>query len=87
LTICPPAPASLDQVEVSFHSIAYLLTVSTVNGDTLCLEVEQKSDASRWKGDFTARCRCSLVSMQALTFTELSCASQRTGIMHGIVCV
>eukprot|EP00983_Pelagomonas_calceolata_P133970 1162016-Pelagomonas_calceolata.AAC.15 len=45
-----------ETVEVSFHSIAYLLTVSTVNGDTLCLEVEQKSDASRWRGDFTARC-------------------------------
>ncbi|KAF5843476.1 protein required for templated centriole assembly [Dunaliella salina] len=44
-----------ETVEVSFHSIAYLLTVSTVNGDTLCLEVEQKSDASRWRGDFTAR--------------------------------
>jgi hypothetical protein len=45
------------QVDVNFHNIAYLLTISTVNGDTLCLEVEQKSDASRWRGDFTSRCK------------------------------
>lgn len=46
------------QVDVSFHGVPYLLTVSTINGETMCLEVEQKSDASRWRGDFTSRCGC-----------------------------
>ncbi|PNH10242.1 Coiled-coil domain-containing protein 61 [Tetrabaena socialis] len=43
------------QVDVAFHGVAYLLTVSTIDGETLCLEVEQKSDCSRWRGDFTSR--------------------------------
>lgn len=44
------------QVEATFHGVAYLLTVSTIEGETLCVEVEQKSDCSRWRGDFTSRC-------------------------------
>ncbi|KXZ44868.1 VFL3 protein [Gonium pectorale] len=44
-----------ETVEVTFHGVAYLLTVSTIEGETLCLEVEQKSDCSRWRGDFTSR--------------------------------
>ena len=43
-------------MEVSFHGVPYVLTVSTIEGETLCIEVEQKSDASRWRGDFTSRC-------------------------------
>lgn len=44
------------QVDISFHGVDYLMTASTVNGDTLSVEVEQRSDASRWRGDFTSRC-------------------------------
>lgn len=45
----------VETVDVTFHGVAYLLTVSTIEGETLCLEVEQKSDCSRWRGDFTSR--------------------------------
>lgn len=48
------------QVEVLFHGVAYILTVSIISGegsDTMSIEVEQKSDASRWRGDFTSRCK------------------------------
>ena len=49
-------PTALAQVVDSvFHGIAYQLTVSTLGSETLCLEVEQKSDCSRWRGDFTSR--------------------------------
>ncbi|KAL6764801.1 protein required for templated centriole assembly [Haematococcus lacustris] len=44
-----------ESVDVVFHGVSYLCTISTVNGDTMCVEVEQKSDASRWRGDFTSR--------------------------------
>ncbi|KAG2447714.1 hypothetical protein HYH02_007174 [Chlamydomonas schloesseri] len=44
-----------ETVEATFHGVAYLLTVSTIEGETLCVEVEQKSDCSRWRGDFTSR--------------------------------
>ncbi|MEW5297225.1 MAG: hypothetical protein WDW36_000449 [Sanguina aurantia] len=44
-----------DTVEVTFHGVAYLLSVTTTNGDTLTLEIEQKSDCSRWRADFTSR--------------------------------
>ncbi|GLI61493.1 hypothetical protein VaNZ11_003821 [Volvox africanus] len=44
-----------ETVDVTFHGVAYLLTVSTIESETLCLEVEQKSDCSRWRGDFTSR--------------------------------
>ncbi len=47
----------VETVDVTFHGVAYLLTVSTIEGETLCLEVEQKSDCSRWRGDFTSRCK------------------------------
>ena len=47
------------QVNTVFHNVQYLLSVSTVNADTLCLEVEQTSDASRWRGDFTSKCEWS----------------------------
>lgn len=50
---CTPC---LLQVEAVFSNAAYYVTVSTINGDTLCVEVEQKSDCSRWRGDFTSRC-------------------------------
>jgi hypothetical protein len=48
----------MPQVELTFHGVAYILTLSTVQQETLCIEVEQKSDASRWRGDFTAKCEC-----------------------------
>ncbi len=47
------------QLEVLFHGVAYILTVSILSGEgaeTMSIEVEQKSDASRWRGDFTSRC-------------------------------
>lgn len=43
------------QVEMVFHNVTYLLTVSAGADDTLCVEVEQKDDGSRWRGDFTMR--------------------------------
>lgn len=48
---------SCAQVDIAFHNVGYILTVSTANaGSTLCLDVEQKSDASHWKGEFDASC-------------------------------
>eukprot|EP00899_Mesostigma_viride_P014638 jgi/Mesvir1/23175/Mv22647-RA.1 len=50
------APLEFQQtVEVVFHNIEYLLTVASENGDTLCIEVEQKDNGYRWRGDFTSR--------------------------------
>ena len=49
--------ASHRQVDINFHGVDYILTASTTaNCDTLSVEVEQRSDASRWRGDFTSRC-------------------------------
>jgi len=47
-------------VELVFQNVQYLLTVSLAPGDTLCVEAEHKSDGSRWRGDFTARCQFNL---------------------------
>eukprot|EP00898_Chlorokybus_atmophyticus_P005494 jgi/Chlat1/5946/Chrsp4S06418 len=44
-----------ESVSAVFGGVEYLLTVACVRGDTLCVEAEQKSDGSRWRGDFTAR--------------------------------
>lgn len=44
-----------ESVEVVFHDIPYFMTVSAYNGDTLHVEVEQKTDASIWKGDFSSK--------------------------------
>ena len=38
-----------------FHNVEYLLTVAAGSDETLCVEVEQKVDGARWRGDFTAR--------------------------------
>lgn len=46
------------QVEIAFHGTDYLLTVTTTNGETLSVEIEQRMDASRWRGDFTSSCAC-----------------------------
>lgn len=46
-------------VELVFQNVQYLLTVSLAPGDTLCVEAEHKTDGSRWRGDFTARCKFS----------------------------
>ncbi len=60
-----PRLTARTQVDVSFHGVPYIVTVSTLaGGDTLCVEVEQKADASRWRGDFTARCACMHARMQ-----------------------
>lgn len=40
-----------------FQNVQYLLTVSLAPGNTLCVEAEHKTDGSRWRGDFTARCK------------------------------
>eukprot|EP00240_Pyramimonas_obovata_P006716 CAMPEP_0118955634 /NCGR_PEP_ID=MMETSP1169-20130426/60296_1 /TAXON_ID=36882 /ORGANISM="Pyramimonas obovata, Strain CCMP722" /LENGTH=150 /DNA_ID=CAMNT_0006903523 /DNA_START=216 /DNA_END=664 /DNA_ORIENTATION=- len=44
-----------ETVDMVFHNVEYLLTVAAVKDDTLCVEVEQKSDGARWRGDFTSR--------------------------------
>ena len=43
------------QVEASFHNVDHLVTLSTVGGHTLRVEVERKADAHRWSGDFPAQ--------------------------------
>lgn len=44
-------------VELVFQNVQYLLTVSLAPADTLSVEAEHKTDGSRWRGDFTARCQ------------------------------
>ncbi|CAD7704240.1 unnamed protein product [Ostreobium quekettii] len=54
----PAGPAASDiseTVDCCFHGVNYFLSVSTVKGDTLVVEVEDGSDASRWRGEFTSR--------------------------------
>lgn len=50
------------QVELVFHNVPYYVSVSTIDGETLCVEVEQQSDCSRWRGDFTSRCESGAVA-------------------------
>jgi hypothetical protein len=47
--------------ELVLHNLEYLLCVSVHHGDTLCVEVEQRNDGTRWRGEFEAQCelRCS----------------------------
>ncbi|KAK3272671.1 Centrosomal protein CCDC61, partial [Cymbomonas tetramitiformis] len=49
------APEFSETVEMIFHNVEYLLTVAAVKDETLCIEVEQKRDGSRWRGDFTSK--------------------------------
>jgi hypothetical protein len=43
-------------VEICFDDIEYIVTITTTNGEALTVEVEQKSDASRWIGEFSGKC-------------------------------
>lgn len=45
----------LVQVQAEFHGISYLVS-TCVQGERLCVEVEQADNASRWRGDFSAHC-------------------------------
>jgi hypothetical protein len=47
--------------ELVLHNLEYLLCVSVHHGDTLFVEVEQRNDGTRWRGEFEAQCelRCS----------------------------
>ena len=47
------------QAHLTFHGVSYKV-VTAVHGDRLCIEVEQADDASRWRGDFSAHCECSI---------------------------
>lgn len=49
----PQGPAS--QAELAFHGVEYVVSVSSFNGDMLSIEVEQKQEGLRWRGDFTSR--------------------------------
>eukprot|EP00201_Polytomella_parva_P019458 CAMPEP_0175040540 /NCGR_PEP_ID=MMETSP0052_2-20121109/1328_1 /TAXON_ID=51329 ORGANISM="Polytomella parva, Strain SAG 63-3" /NCGR_SAMPLE_ID=MMETSP0052_2 /ASSEMBLY_ACC=CAM_ASM_000194 /LENGTH=311 /DNA_ID=CAMNT_0016302779 /DNA_START=88 /DNA_END=1019 /DNA_ORIENTATION=+ len=42
-------------IETVFHNVEYSVIVTTINEETLSIEVEQQSDFSRWRGDFTSR--------------------------------
>jgi hypothetical protein len=54
-------------VELVFQNVQYLLTVSLAPGDTLCVEAEHKTDGSRWRGDFTARCQFSTQTLPKIS--------------------
>lgn len=62
------------QVDITFHDVDYQLSVATTNGQVLNIEIEQKSDASRWRGDFSCRCElagtaCSLMQLSVMVGT------------------
>ena len=69
------------QVEISFDSVEYLITISTTNGEGLTVEVEQKSDASRWIGEFNGKCKSPRAGRSALRHTrsKLGCPLPRAG--------
>lgn len=54
------------QVDVNFHGVAYIITVYTYNSENLCIEVEQKNDASQWRGDFTSACTTCCITVLTL---------------------
>ncbi len=46
---------SYDQTaEFNFHGVEYSLHAFVQNGDTLCIEAEQKSNGNRWIGSFSS---------------------------------
>lgn len=45
----------VESVQCTLHGVEYLLSVSTSKDEVLTVEVEQCSDASRWRGEFTQR--------------------------------
>lgn len=45
------------QVEIEFHGVQYLLTVSTPDDETLVIDIEDKESLARWHGGFSAKCK------------------------------
>ena len=43
-------------LQIEFHGVAYSVTTVVQEGQNLTVEVEQQSEASRWRGQFTAQC-------------------------------
>ena len=43
-------------LQIEFHGVAYIVTTVVQEGQHLTVEVEQQSEASRWRGQFTAQC-------------------------------
>lgn len=58
-------------VQVEFHGIAYTITTVVPEGGSLTVEVEHQSEASRWRGDFTAQCNLHAAHAYA---QQLTCA-------------
>lgn len=44
------------QVELSFRNVAYSITISIARGSLLLVDLEQLTDASRWRGEFPSTC-------------------------------
>lgn len=43
-------------LQIEFHGVAYSVTTVVQEGEHLSVEVEQQSEASRWRGQFSAQC-------------------------------
>ena len=43
-------------MQIEFHGVAYSVTTVVQEGENLTVEVEQQSEPSRWRGQFTAQC-------------------------------
>ncbi|KAK9867788.1 hypothetical protein WJX84_003167 [Apatococcus fuscideae] len=50
-----PAPELDVQAVINFHGADYAVHLTTVNGETLKVLIEQQEDASRWQGEFSAK--------------------------------
>jgi hypothetical protein len=44
------------QVSSEFHGARYIISVLTRANETLQVDVELEEDASKWRGEFTAKC-------------------------------
>lgn len=42
--------------QVQFHGVVYTVRTAVVDGESLTVEIEQLSEASRWRGEFSAQC-------------------------------
>ena len=42
--------------QAEFHGVQYTVRTTVAEGASLTVEVEQLSEASRWRGDFSAQC-------------------------------
>ena len=45
--------------QVEFHGVAYTLTTYVQESGNLTVEIEQRNEASRWRGEFTPQCKWS----------------------------